>query len=226
MERLYFTSNNNTKEGPFKLEELLQQFLKADTLIYRNDLDSWKSIEEFEELNENILLTLPKLPIEIQKDAKILLLQKTSVNTIKYYVMSSILLALITTIISMTSWHNYQSKLHQYHNNIYSENSRNVMLELENRYSFFDIQYRREIVENSSGECNASMTQESILRPWYALTATNFVRCDEKDNFGILFLDLLGSCLKFLFIIFILLGIYQYFHPPLSPQLLSSNAYS
>jgi hypothetical protein len=66
----YYYSINNTKFGPYSLEELVQQNLAPETLIWHNQLPQWVKLSEIPELQKTLLIkTPPPIPDKNEKDA-------------------------------------------------------------------------------------------------------------------------------------------------------------
>ena len=63
----YFIVEANQKKGPFKFDELLDQNLKEDTLIWYKGLKNWKVASEVEELNNYFNEQPPPIPKNYQK---------------------------------------------------------------------------------------------------------------------------------------------------------------
>jgi hypothetical protein len=67
----YYYSIDNTKLGPFSLEELVKKNLAPDTLIWHENLPEWIRKAELPEFNgKPPLATPPEIPIKTEKSPK------------------------------------------------------------------------------------------------------------------------------------------------------------
>lgn len=66
----YFYSDGKDKHGPFSLNELNQEDINKDTLIWFEGLDNWSPAGEFDEIKAVLELKPPPLPIEKYKEVQ------------------------------------------------------------------------------------------------------------------------------------------------------------
>jgi hypothetical protein len=108
METYYFIEKSSVKKGPLKYSDLKSECLNKNDLVWRNDSDIWKSASEYEELNDIIIaeppLTLKEIKIaEFNSNHS----NKIIVNTLVSYMISSVLLGILSYVIAISSWENY-----------------------------------------------------------------------------------------------------------------------
>lgn len=72
----YFYSNNQEKEGPVSLEELMHLNIEPKTMIWYEGLEDWKSAESVEELKSLFELSPP--PITSETDDEVI--SKSSIS--------------------------------------------------------------------------------------------------------------------------------------------------
>ena len=58
----YFYSNNDEKKGPFNFDELRNEDILPDTLIWFEGLDDWKVAKELKEMSSILELVPPPIP--------------------------------------------------------------------------------------------------------------------------------------------------------------------
>ena len=62
----YFISKNNKKLGPFTIEELQEEGIDMNTLVWKHGMSDWKKANEFEELQDMLSKTPPPIPSKQQ----------------------------------------------------------------------------------------------------------------------------------------------------------------
>ena len=66
----YFYSDGKEKKGPYSFEELKNEDINKDTLVWFEGLEDWKPVKEIKELEEILQLTPPPITInEIETDS-------------------------------------------------------------------------------------------------------------------------------------------------------------
>lgn len=63
----YFIAINSKQQGPFSLEELKQQEINSNTLVWFEGLKDWVKVGEIEELQEIFISSPPALPSDKEK---------------------------------------------------------------------------------------------------------------------------------------------------------------
>ena len=117
MEQYYFIEKNGTKLGPYKLNELKQQTIYFNELIWRSDSDQWKKASDFEELKDIFILKPPLTPKEENKKEFNNKFYRSSLPIIiVIYILVSFFLSIISFIIANNSW------IEQKNNYIINEN--------------------------------------------------------------------------------------------------------
>lgn len=181
MEHYYFIEKNGTKLGPYKLNELKQQTIYFDELIWRSDSDLWKKASDFEELNGIYIVKPPPTPKE-QKIAKVN--REFTSRDIKMlfiiYILTSLFLGLISTEIAKSSWVGRK-------NNRYP-------------YSF----------PGRDTEKMYSNNEQFLFRPFKAFGSTIYLTEDERWDSSVLLRNLTLSSFASLSFIFFGIGIVYY----------------
>lgn len=209
MEKYYFISSNNKKEGPFNFEELKRLKLNQDTEIWRSDFDNWKKITEVEELINLIYFLPPKTNKEVRsQEFTKNYTELLKLVTLLYFVFS-ILISIISLVITQNSWNKFLETLKEnnidYQSFIQSESSSNMIsvyeVSLFNRYPM----YQRGVdLENIYG-----IQQGDLFRVYKPFFTTNYITRKERNE-GTLFINLILSSFftNFIFFILILLILY------------------
>lgn len=66
----YFYSDGLAKQGPFSLEELKEQKISRNTMVWHHPMEKWRPAEEFPELQEMFVLEPPKPPIAARTEER------------------------------------------------------------------------------------------------------------------------------------------------------------
>jgi hypothetical protein len=105
MEKYYFIQQNGVKKGAFKLNELKEENIYFDELVWRSDEDKWKKASEFEELAGIYLIKPPLTPLEIAKnDINKEFLNKVLPNTLGIYFILFLIISISSFLIANSSW--------------------------------------------------------------------------------------------------------------------------
>ena len=105
MEHYYFIEKNGTKLGPYKLNELKQQTIYFNELIWRSDSDHWKKASDFEELKYIFIIKPPLTPLEEnKKDFNNKFFRSRLPIIIVIYILASTLLSIISFAIASDGW--------------------------------------------------------------------------------------------------------------------------
>jgi hypothetical protein len=108
MEQYYFIEKNGAKLGPYKLNELKQQTIYFNELIWRSDSVEWKPAGEFEELKETIVYKPPLTPKEERiKKFNENFKTKAIIRLILSYILASLVLSVLSYAIAKSSWDKY-----------------------------------------------------------------------------------------------------------------------
>ncbi len=117
---MYFISKNNSKEGPYTLEEVLAMRLTDDILVWKDGMIAWSKISELPEFKNVVIKTPPSLPDEKENEKKgnyNKAKKKAAVNIIVY----SLLIGLgVATIVAfyfneMSYTNEWPDKYHIFH---------------------------------------------------------------------------------------------------------------
>ena len=68
--RYYFIFEENTKKGPYTIEEIKEKRLTEDTLVWHKELSDWKQAKEIDEIEPFLVVLPPKLSFEIDEKSK------------------------------------------------------------------------------------------------------------------------------------------------------------
>lgn len=105
MKQYYFIEKNGTKLGPYKLNELKQQTIYFNELIWRSDSDQWKKASDFEELKDIFIIKPPLTPLEEnKKDFNNKFFRSRLPIIIVIYILASTLLSIISFSIASDGW--------------------------------------------------------------------------------------------------------------------------
>jgi hypothetical protein len=108
METYYFIEKNSVKKGPLKYSDLKSECLNKNDLVWRNDSDIWKFASEYEELNDIIIVEPPLTPKEIKIEKfNSNHSDKIIINIWVSYLISSVLLGILSNVIAISSWEIY-----------------------------------------------------------------------------------------------------------------------
>ena len=124
--RKYFYTSGVDKIGPFSLEELKKQNISRDTKVWFYGLDSWKPLNEIEELN-SFTNTIPP-PLKITETKEIdysskkenALTEKTSINKKTKNKKVLKVLLIVVVILAVISFLGYISIKNQADNKLYT----------------------------------------------------------------------------------------------------------
>lgn len=105
MEQYYFIEKNGTKLGPYKLNELKQQTIYFNELIWRSDSDQWKKASDFEELKDIFIIKPPLTPSEEnKKDFNNKFFRSRLPIIIVIYILVSFFLSIISYTTANNGW--------------------------------------------------------------------------------------------------------------------------
>ncbi|MEJ7827911.1 MAG: DUF4339 domain-containing protein [Segetibacter sp.] len=108
MEIYSFIERGGTKQGPFKLSELLQKAVDYDNLVWRSDSDQWKKASEYVELKDILIIQPSPTPKEQKvREVNEKFIKKIIGQIAIIYVVSSILVAGFSFFIAQSSWETY-----------------------------------------------------------------------------------------------------------------------
>lgn len=111
MENYYFIQKKGIKQGPFKLQELKQQTIFFDELIWRSDNDQWKKATEFEELQGIFIIKPPLTPKEEKKkDLNDNFFTTILPYTLGLYIILSLIVSVSSFSIANKSWEDEKGK--------------------------------------------------------------------------------------------------------------------
>jgi hypothetical protein len=68
--RYYFIFEENTKKGPYTIEEIKEKRLTEDTLVWHKELTDWKQAKEVDEIKPFLVVLPPKLSFEVDEKSK------------------------------------------------------------------------------------------------------------------------------------------------------------
>jgi hypothetical protein len=120
---MYFISKNNSKEGPYTLEEVLAMRLTDDILVWKEGI-SWSNISELPEFKNIVIKTPPLLPHEIRKKEiaenykNRNLLRKEKARSILHetFIYGLIVALIVTAVVANMAENNYgDAKYHIFH---------------------------------------------------------------------------------------------------------------
>lgn len=214
METYYFIQKNSEKKGPFKISDLKAEFLSPNSLVWRNDSDTWKSASEYEELKDIIFIEPPLTP----KETKIKEFQsKHSMNIIRNTIISyfgiSIFFGFFSYSIAISSWENYlkdtESKyvpsINKNYDKEFPSDGTVMLIELldNKRYPM----YQRGVnLENIYG-----LQQGMFFRFSKAYFSNIYLTREEQSNYGNLLSNIIISSLISLFPFFLIFGLVIYY---------------
>lgn len=126
MEKYYFIQQNGVKKGAFKLNELKDENIYFDELVWRSDEDKWKKASEFEELVGIYLIKPPLTPLEIEKnEIDKEFFKKVLPNTLGIYFILFLIISISSFLIANSSWEE-EKKAYITNNNEVGKNTFNV----------------------------------------------------------------------------------------------------
>lgn len=100
----YFINRNNSKSGPFTLDQLKELKIKKTDLVFKEGTDDWGVATDFEELNQLIEIDLPPTPFE--KETK-----KIKSALISYFYLP-IIFGCLLGLLSLILWSNTKNKIY------------------------------------------------------------------------------------------------------------------
>ena len=214
METYYFIEKNSVKKGPLKYSDLKSEYLNKNDLVWRNDSDVWKSASEYEELIDIIIAEPPLTPKEEKIEKfKSNHSNKIIINTLISFIISFVLLGVISYKIAISSWENYLKKtdgkyvpnLNKNYDNEFPQFGTVSYLEIldSQRYPVYG---RGLNLENVNG-----IQQGILFRFSKAFYSKIYLTRIEQEDYGKLASNLLISSFVSLFPIFLLLGAIIYF---------------
>lgn len=208
MEQYYFVEKNGNKLGPFKLEDLKQQTIYFNDLVWRSDSDQWKEAGDFEELNGIFIIKPPPTP----KEQNIAEVNKKFINEIisrlvVLYIVASSLIGFTSYSIAQASWDKYLKETEgKYLGNTRSSNSSGSItlyeLSANKRYPYY--------VPNSNNESAYGYGQSFWFRPFKAFGATVYLTTEEQRSSSTLLGNLILSSFASLSFIFVVIGLIYY----------------
>jgi hypothetical protein len=181
MEKYYFIEKNGAKQGPYKLNDLREQTIYFDQLIWRSDSDQWKKASDFEELSGIYIVKPPPTPkeqniTEVNKEFT----RRNIGGLVSIYVISSFLLGIISYNIALSSWEG--SSINRYH---YYSPGRDTETMYGNNEEFW-------------------------FRPFKAIGSTIYLSKEEQEDSNLLERNLILSSFASLSFIFCAIGIIYY----------------
>ena len=100
----YYILLGNEKIGPFELEQVKSKIVTAEQLVWRSDKSEWFPAKDFTELEISFA---PLLPWE-QKRGRFI--KKALPLLLKIYVVVTICLTILSSVIAINSWETYSGK--------------------------------------------------------------------------------------------------------------------
>lgn len=203
MKTYYFLQLNGMKTGPIQLFDLKKYKLKPDTLVWRNDVDHWKSAKEFAELEEFIFLDPPLTPFEIRTKDFIEKIKIELPKIILAIIIFSILIGVFTSNIAKISWNNYIAKMEMQRNihekmleegNFYKGKGESLI----SRFPASVERYPDDFIFGEDNEIRYSQKQMFIFRPFYSIHSNIYLNKEERKNQILLIFNLSLSTLSFL----------------------------
>lgn len=183
MEQYYFIQRRKIKEGPYSLDNLKQQIVYSEDLIWRSDTDQWKKASEFEELKGFLLVAPPPTPREIKIKMWNKRFSKETVKIILLiYVFTSAIIGFFSYSIANSSWNSSKGKVDSYYNSQLSFNE----------------------------DLSAQLDERFLFRPLKAFFGTIHLTKEEQENSDILLKNLLFSSFTSFFIVFFIIGLAYY----------------
>ena len=207
MEHYYFIQKGNRKQGPFKLEQLKQQIIYFDELIWRSDSDVWKKASDYEELSQIFIIKPPPTPKE-QRITEVNQRFKSEIIGILTfsYIVISILISIISCVVAQTSWEKYLKDTDgKYLGNNKSGSPGYVTLyelNANKRYPMY--------TPNYNNESAYGYGQSFWFRPFRAFGSTIYLTNEEQSDSSSLFFNLMLSSFASLSFIFIGFAIVYY----------------
>ena len=201
MEQYYFIEKNGTKIGPYKLNELKQQTIYFNELIWRSDSDQWKKASDFEELSDILVITPPPTPKE-QKIAKINKNFKGKIIgqiVIAYFVVS-LLIGFFSSSIAQSSWDEYLKNGNSGYGR-YTAYLPNMTVKNHEDASYWFQSY-----ETGFWFFRPFLAFGIFSPPWSKIYLSHY----EQDNNGLLSVHLMLSSFASLSVIFLIIGIIYY----------------
>jgi hypothetical protein len=101
----YYLHNGQENSGPFDKEELREQKINKNTLVWAEDWNEWKKAGEIDEL-KIILLSIPPTPSPPKHNLKRHQIASKKFNFIKYLVIAISLLVFLTIAVKIISEYN------------------------------------------------------------------------------------------------------------------------
>jgi ABC-type uncharacterized transport system permease subunit len=99
MKKYYFLERKGEKKGPFSLEDLRNETIYEDDLIWNNEIEEWTQSKNLDEVSDLIIIRPPKTPDEIIeekiKSDNILIRRIVIKRTSIIYLILSIILTMI-----------------------------------------------------------------------------------------------------------------------------------
>lgn len=113
MDKYYFLLKGNDKIGPFNFEQLKNQQLLADDLVWCTDFgDAWKRVDEIDSLKNNYIQTPPPSPVD-----NIIKRRKKDIITILFFFLATFIIIGIISFGALYDWLLYSVK-HRYKNEV------------------------------------------------------------------------------------------------------------
>lgn len=141
MEHYYFIEKKGKKIGPYKLNEMQNQSIYFDELVWRSDSDIWKKANEFSELEGILIINPPPLPKEVKiKEIKNNFFGQFIGKIVVIYILTSLFIGIFSTQIAQSSWDEYKSKHPKQSIEIGSNDQNNII-------SFDDVNSNSELSE-------------------------------------------------------------------------------
>jgi hypothetical protein len=113
MDKYYFLLRGIDKTGPFLLEQLKQQKLLADDLVWCHEYgETWIRVDEIENLKNNFILAPPPSPFEINKN-----IRDKEIRTVIVFFLAVFVIIGILAFGALYDLLVYSVK-HRYHNDI------------------------------------------------------------------------------------------------------------
>lgn len=197
-EFVYYVSHENQKRGPLTIEEIKNIKLTPHTLVWRNDSPDWLPATSFSELSKNIIELPPLLPVEKFKIQKTNNFEQTKTKLLKYYLILSAVITILSSFITIISYNNWPGKGHE------SDFGPNTRLSYTLRYTDPSIGWH----PYRNNETVYSEEQIFILRPLYPFFSTAYLSSAEQENSILVFgKQLVSTFILFATIFLVILGI-------------------
>lgn len=217
MKTYYFLKINGIKTGPIQFSELQKHKLKPDTLVWRNDVDHWKSAKEFEELEEFIFFDPPQTPFEIKTKDFIGKIKKELPKMILVIIFFSIIIGVFTSYIAQNSWKSFKTEIESQRKKneealgdeaFFKGNERSLI----SRSPASGERYPDDYIFGEDNELRYSKKQIFIFRPFYSIHSNIYLTEEERDNQILLIFYLSLSSLAFLSLFMTVIYLFRFFN--------------